>query len=681
MHSFVSDLRYAARRLRQTPLFTVSAVTVLAIGIGLNATVFNLADRALFRPLPFEDAERVVHIYQDSDNGVPASTSFPAYRDMAAMNDVFSDVAATAQANAIWERADGPRDASAQFATASHLRVLGLTPYLGTWFDRRHDRVGAEMAAVVSYATWRAQMGSDPTVIGRTVRLNNQPVTIIGVGPRDFSGEANALVTDFWLSISSTPVVGPYQVANLEQRGDHWHTVKARLAPSVTVAQASAAMQGLAARLAEQYPAHNEGRGITVFAHDEVRFHPLLDRGLLASGVALIVVAALILLLACSNLANLLLARGISRNSEIAVRAALGADNLRIARLLLLEALLLSALGAAAGLALAAWSATLLSGVSLPAAAGVPAGGLDIGFDHRVAAFGVVIAIVTALLFGLLPALRATRTDVAATIRDEGHGQSAGRGISVFRKVLVATQVAISIVLAVGAGLLGRSLVNAERVDPGVDAERIAVIGTDLAQGGVTGDGEAAAVAAQILERVGALPGVERAALTTRLPVRRWFTTSQIIEGFTPAEGTSAVDLELAVVSPAYFQTLGIPLLAGRAFTRVDGPDVIVVNEAAARAYWGGNAVGGRLRSQGSDSDWREVVGVVADIKVTDLTEGPTPMIYYSSEQVVPGGFSVVARTPGDPATLLPALRGALREVRASLPVTRPPPSKRTSAM
>ena len=405
-----------------------------------------------------------------------------------------------------------------------------------------------------------------------------------------------------------------------------------------------------------------------------MRINPLIDDALLGGGIALIAVAALILLLACSNLANMLLARGISRSSEVAVRQALGADRLRIARLLLLEALLLAALGAVAGLALAAWSTTLLSTVTVPAVGGgSPSGSLDLGFDYRVATFGVLTAVATGLLFGLLPALRSTRTEVAATLRDEGRGLSTGRGISLLRKGLVVAQVAISLVLMTGAGLLGRSLANAERVDPGVDTERIAVIATNLAQGGVAQE-EAAAVAARVLERVEALPGVERAALTTRLPVQPGGITSQVVDGYTPSAGTGAVELPFAIVSRGYFETMGIPLLAGRTFNAADReetPRAIVVNEAAARAYWGGDAVGGRIRSQGPDSPWQEVVGVVADVTVADVTEAPTPMIYRSAEQFGAMAFSVVARTSDDPAVLTSALPSALRGVRASLPVTR----------
>jgi putative ABC transport system permease protein len=669
MSSLLQDLGYAARRLRHTMLFTLSAVAILAVGIGLNATVFSLVDALLLRPPPFSDPESIVHIYQDSDDGDPSSTSFPAYRDMAAMTDVFAAVAATSTAGATWEMADGPQQVAVEYATASYLPVFGLSPQRGRWFSAVHDQVGAEMVAVVSDRTWRARMGADADVIGRTIHLNNQPVTIIGIGPENFNGEAGALVTDFWLSISSVRVGGAFRVANLERREDHWYQVKARLAPGASVQGARVAMNALALHLADAYPELNRGRNITVFAHDEVRFHPDADGPLRTASVGLFTVAALVLLLACSNLGNLLLVRGIARRSEVAVRLALGAGRVRVMRLLLFEALLLSAAGAAAGLVLAGWSLRIIPGLPLP----IPGAGLDIGIDVRVVTFSVLLALATSLFFGLLPSLRATRTDIAASLRDEGRGRSAGRNVSLLRGGLLTLQVAVSLVLVVGAGLLTRSLANIQRVDPGVDVERIAVLGTHLEQGGVT-DAEGAVVVSQVLERVEALPGVERAALTTRLPVQSSGTTTQVVDGYEPAAGTGSVELDFAVVSRGYFTTMGIPLLAGRGFTaddRPESPRVIVVNETAARVFWGGTAIGRRIRSQSVPDGWREVVGVVADTRVSRLDEAPVPLIYYSAEQAGVTSFQIVARTAGDPALLLGPLRTALRDVRPTLPVTR----------
>jgi len=409
-----------------------------------------------------------------------------------------------------------------------------------------------------------------------------------------------------------------------------------------------------------------------VFAADEVRFHPALDGALRGGSVTLVAVAVLVLLLACSNLGNLLLARALSRGPEIAVRQVLGSDGYRIARLLLIEALLLSTFGALAGLAMSAWSAVALSTLSLPSRLPV-VGTLNVAFNGRVATFGTLLAIATGLMFGLLPALRAAKADAATNLRDGGRAHSSGRGLSALRRGLIATQVAISIVLVIGAGLTARSLANAQRVNPGVDVDRIAIIGTDLAQGGVTPE-QSAAVAAQLLERVSALPGVEDAALTTRLPVQIGPSTTQIIDGYRPSTGTGAVELPVSFVSRDYFATMGIPVLAGRIFNaddRADTPPVIVVNQAASRAYWGGNAVGGRMQRQGAGSRWVNVVGVVADAKVVDLTEDPTPAIYLSTEQTGLGGFSLVARTSRDPAVLTKELESALHDVWPSLPITR----------
>lgn len=669
MSSLVHDLRHAGRRLRRTPLFTLSAIVILAVGIGLNAAVFNLVDTMVFRPPPFGDIERIVHVYQDSDDGEPSSTSYPAYRDMAVQTDVFAGVAATSGDNATWETADGPRPVSVEYASASYFPVLGLSPLRGRWFSPEHDQMGAEMVAVVSHHAWRTRLGADPAVLGRAIRLNNQLVTIIGVGPASFNGEAGALITDFWLSISSTPVGGPFRVANLERREDHWYQVKARLGEGTSVERARVAMNALARRHAETFPELDEGREITVFAHDEVRFHPEADDVLFAASAGLFVVAGLVLLLACSNLANLLLLRGIERGPELAIRQALGAGRARVTRLVLVEALLLAGLGGAAGIAVGAWALQLVPLLPIPA----PGGGLDVGFDLRMVLFGVVVALATGLLFGVVPAFRSARLDVAAALRAEGRGRTAGRGISLLRGGLVAVQVAVSVVLVVGAGLLARSLANAERVETGVDADRIVVLGTNLQQGGVTAE-DAPFVVAELLDRFEALPGVARAALTTRVPVQSGGTTTQVVDGYDPPSGTGSVELPFSTVSRGYFETMGIPLIAGRTFTvddRPESPRVVLVNETAARVLWGGNAVGGRIRSQGVEGAWREVVGVVGDVKVSSLQEAPTPMFYYSAEQTGVIAFSLVVRTSSDPAGLTGGLRRTLREVRPSLPVTR----------
>ena len=672
METILQDIRYAVRRLVRTPVFTTAAIAILAVGIGANAAVFGLVDALVLRPPPFERPEEVVNIYQDSDDGEPSSTSFPAYRDMTAHTDVFATVAATGGAFVpmIWEAPNGPVELSVEYATASLMSVYGLTPSRGRWFSPEHDVVGSEMVAVVSHRSWQKLMGADPAVVGSTLRVNGQPVTVIGVGPESYNGPGGALVTDVWLSISSTPVSGPFRVANLDRRQDHWYQVQARLARGVSVAQAQASMDRLALRLGEEFPELNRGRGITVFGAGEVRFHPDADAGIRQAGTALLAVVGLVLLLACSNLANLLLVRGVSRSSETAVRQALGAGGSRVARLFLIESSLLSLVGGGAGLALAAWLMRFVPLLPLPTPSGTD---LDVGLDHRVLAFGLAVSLVTGVLFGLAPALRAMKTDVAGTLREERRAGAAGRSIKLLRNGLVALQVAASVVLVVGAGLFARSLSNASSVDAGVDAERVALLGTNLTQGGV-GSGEVAVVTQQLVERIERLPGVARVGIVTRLPAQPGGTTTTVVEDYEPPTGTGSVELAAAAASAGYFAAAGIELLEGRMFTPADRPEtptVVLVNETMANRFWGGDAVGRRIRPQGAPGAWREVVGVVSDVKVTSLQEPPTPMFYVSAGQSNPPGYTVVARTDGDPAALLEPMRIEMQAVRPSLPVNR----------
>ena len=347
------DVQYAGRALLRSPGFSVAATLVVALGIGANATVFTLVNAVLFKSAPFHDPDRLVSIYQDSDAGDPASSSFPATRDMAVYSDVFSGVAAASVSTTTWETEDGPRQALIEFVTASYFPVLGIEPSMGRWFEPAFDQVGAGNYAVVNHRTWRTQFGADPGVVGRAVRLGGELVTVVGVGPEGFNGSGGPLVTDFWLSISSAGVGGAFRIANLERRQDHWYDVRARLAPGVTVAQAQSAMDGLAARLADEFPGMNRGRGITVFGPGQVMIHPSVDGMLVPAAAVLLGIVGLVLVLACANLANLQIVRGFSRGHEVAIRRALGASRGRVARLFLTESVLLALLGGGGGLFLA----------------------------------------------------------------------------------------------------------------------------------------------------------------------------------------------------------------------------------------------------------------------------------------------------------------------------------------
>ena len=667
------DIRYAGRALLRSPGFTLAATLIVALGIGANATVFTVVNAVLFRPPPYHDPDRVVSIYQDSDAGDPTSSSFPATRDMATYRDVFSGVAATSRSTITWEAEDGPRRALIEFVTASYLPVFGVEPSMGRWFEPAYDRVGAGNYAVVNHRTWRIQFGADPGVVGRAIRMGGEVVTIVGVGPEGFNGSGGPLVTDFWLSISSAGVGGTLRIANLERRQDHWYDVRARLAPGVTVAQAQSAMDGLAARLAEEFPDMNRGRGITVFGPGQVVIHPSVDGMLVPAAAVLLGIVGLVLILACANLANLQIVRGFSRGREVAIRRALGASRGRVARLFLAESILLAFLGGGVGLLLARWSLDFVPLLAGPVAAAIGgAGDLDVSMDLRVVLYALGLTLGTGVLFGLAPALRSARSGVAGVLREEGHSTSPGKRAALLRNGLVAVQVAVSLVLLVGASLLTRSLVNIQQVDPGVDTDRLAFVATGFDQGNASPE-ERTARMAELLDRATALPGVTAVAFTTRLPVQPGGSRTTVVEGYTPPTGTGSVELEAAAVSDDYFETVGLRVTSGRAFGRQDTLGtlpVALVNETAARRFWGKTSPEGwRVRPEGNPDGWVEVVGVVEDSKVSSLDERPTPMLIYPVRQSPASGY-VLVRTDGDPGALLPGLRDALLAVSPNLPLS-----------
>lgn len=669
METLSQDLRYAARRLVRSPVFTLGAVALLAVGIGANATVFSLVDALLFRPPPWERPEEVVHVYQDSDEGEPATSSYPATRDMAA-SAVFADVAAFTPSSASWEGPDRPVDLATEYVTASYLRTLGLSVQRGRWFDPEHDAPGGEAVAVLSAHAWRSRFGGDPGVIGRSIRLNGHPVTIIGVGPERLTGSYTPLATDLWLSISATHVSGPFQVANLERRQDHWYDVRARLAPGVTVERAQAAMDALAARLAEEYPELNRGRDITVFPSSSVRIHPTADGDLYAAGGLLSAVVLTVLLLACANLANLLLVRGMGRTGEMAVRSALGAPRGRVARLFLLESLLLSAVGAVAGILLARWALGVVPTLPIPLPRGAT---LELGVDARVLMFSTALGLGTGFLFGLAPALRAARADVALTLRDDLRSVSGGRGMVRLRNGLVSVQVAASLVLVLGTALMARSLGTLQTLDTGVDPDRVAYLRTDWSSSGLDADARRVALD-QLLSRIEAIPGVTGAAASSRLPAQPAGSTTTEVEGYAPPNGTGHVEMPFAMVSDGYFEVMGIELLEGRTFGPDEVPDgpgaSIIINREAAERFWpGASALGRRMRGQGADTWGRTVIGVVENSPVNGISEPRRPIMYFSSRQVTPPGV-LVARTSGDPEALIAPLREAVADAGHAITVS-----------
>jgi len=666
------DIRHSVRTLVRDWRFTAAAVAILGLGIGANTAIFSLINATLFRGQAVADPARLVDIYQRGSNaGGVDGNSYPAYLDMAAYTDVFASTTAAVVPLGVNYLDEGAlRPAVAEYTTATYLSVLGLAPSLGRWFNSAEDTPGAAVVAVVGHAAWTRKFRGDPSVIGRTLRIDGVPVTIVGVGPAGHRGTINiGIVTDFWLPISSLPALGaPPRV--LERRPEEAAvSVKARLRDGVSVAQAQAAMNILGTRLAAEYPKEDPGKGIAVFAASDVRIHPQMDGLLRAVASLLLVVVGLVLAIACSNLATLLLVRGAARAKEVSVRLALGATRGQIVRHLLTESLLLSVAGCITGCILAWWAIRSLGALDLPIV-------VDLRLDYRVLIYAIAISLVTGVAFGLAPALKATRIELVPTLRGDGETRSAGHRWLTLKNSLVVLQVAVSVVLLGGTGIFLQMLSASRAVRAGFAVDGIAMLETDARYAGYSAT-EARNAFEEIRRRVAAIPGVQAAVLARGLPMQTG-GAAVVVEGATATAGPDAVSRVAAIwAGPGYFDTLRIPILFGRALDerdRRDTPRAAVISETMARQYFGtGNAasaVGRRFRLE-RDTDanaWIEVVGVARDTR-TELID-PTPQVFYRSfAQWDLPPTTVLARTSLDAAGLAGAMQRELRAVNATLPV------------
>jgi predicted permease len=665
MEMLLQDVRYAIRRLTASPLFAVLAILIIGVGIAANTTVFSAVNAVLLRPRPFANADRVVFVYQDSDEGQPESSSFPAYRAIADRRDVLAGAAAVFNTSVAADTDSGVRQSFVEFATSSYFPVLGLSTSRGRWFTPEEDAAGAAATAVVSDHVWRARFGSDPAIVGRTVRLGGSAVTIVGVGPASYNGTVNGTAVDFWLPLAALgPVVGSFAAQTLERPQDHWFMIRARLRDGVTVEQARAAMASVSNELAARFAGLDQKRRIAVLPAAGVRIHPSFDSTLVPAAVLLMAVVGLVLALVCSNLAILLLLRGAAQYRDVSIRMAMGAGRGRIVRQFLTESLVLAAAGGLVGGIAAQWLLTLLSRVDFP----VPYGLLDAAIDYRVLAFVTALSVITGVGFGLAPALRAIGTDITTAVV----GIAAAKRRVGVKYGMVGFQVALSVVLLIGTGLVIRSMMQMEQVDVGFDRDRLTVVTTSAFQAGYTPP-TAFRVYRDIHERIAALPGVESVVRTNRLPLSRGGTSTLVIEGYVSPTGTNTTEVAPAAVSSDYFEALGIPMLHGRAFRPqddVNAPPVAIVNEAMARRYWGtSDVVGRRYGHDGVPNSWVEIVGVARDVKVGSLTEESRPQFYRPIDQQ--GGFvvSFIVRSAGVQPAMAGTLSRVVHEVDSRLPV------------
>ncbi len=680
LESVIQDIKHSIRILARSPGFASIAIVIVALGIGANTAIFSVVDSLLFRPLPWENPKELVWIYQDSDDGNPSSNSYPAYRDMAEFTDVFSGVMAMINARTAryYTDAGEAQQVTVSYVTSGYMSVLGLSPSRGRWLEQLHDVPGGQPVAVVSFRSWQKLFGGDQDILGRPVRLNGATVTIIGVGPEGYTGVLPGIDNDFWLSISSAgPVGGDFYWNTLERRQDHWFLAIARLVPGVSSEQAQAAMNTLAQRLATDYPDLNEGRDITVYPASRVRQHPDGDTYLYAGGAMLMAVVGMVLLIACGNLANLLLARASTRGREVAIRLAVGATRGRLVRHLLTESVILSTAGGVVGLLFAHAGGRLLVAKQPPLPLSVT---IEVNLDLRVLSFALCLSVLTGVVFGLAPALKASRPDLVPSLKDSNEAFNVGKRTSQrrrwlgMRNILVVIQVAASIVLLVAAGLMIRSLKNAQSVNLGYSADGIAVLQVDVREAGYEGEA-GRQIFAELRRRVGGLPGVESVGMTTRLPTSASGGSSTLeVEDYQQVTGTGEVEVIYGFIDPELLAAFQVPVVYGRNFTDtdIDGTErVALINETFALRYFGTpDAVGRRYRHQGYPDSWVRVVGVVQDFKVRSPDEPPTPMFFRPLAQY--SGVSrayVVARTAGDPSETVAMMRRELRSIDNDVPV------------
>jgi len=670
----LADVRYALKWLLRAPGFAAVAILSLGIGIGFNAALFSIVDALLFRPLPVERPDRLVDVYTKGADGDTYSTnSYPDFRDFQAKTTVFSGMLGYSPSIAAVKAGDRSRMALGEVVTGNYFQLLGVNATIGRTLLPEDDRTGAPRATVLSYALWRRAFAADPNVLGQTMSIHGQPYTIVGVAPERFTGMVPMLQPELWTSVAWVEDVEPAGIqdavpspgtSRLDRRGQRWLFVKGRLKDGETGARAQAELSVLMTRLAAEYPKTNDKRPIVTAMN--VRIHPQADKALRPIAAALMVAIGLVLVVACANVANMLLARASGRRREIGIRLAIGASRGRLMRQLLTESVVLAALGAATGIALAALALQIITALPLPIPIPVA---LSLHIDARVLAFTIAVATVAGLLAGLAPATRATRADLVSDLKGDTVVSRAGRRWTI-RDGLVVLQTAVTLVLLVAAGLLTRSILRAERVDLGFRAQGVAVLGTDL---GLIGYDETKAtrLMERAAERVGALPGVQAVSRVVRQPLAINYNRNTVTfpgQGIVDERGAP---VDATWVDANYFETMSIPLVRGRNFNTGDtghSAKVAIVNEAFVRRYWpGSDGLGRRFHTPSGGGTDYEVVGVSADYKVDTVGEGTTPYIHYALSQRMFTGEVLLARASGDASALLAAMR---REIVALEPNT-----------
>ena len=668
MGSFLQDVKYGVRTLTKNPGFSIIAIITLALGIGANTAMFSAVNAILLRPLPYKNSNQLVNVWGTSAKypGFRMTLSAPEFNDVKTQNHSFDDMAQFRNRSMNWSGHGDPEVVSVTEISQDFFATLGASPAIGRTFVPEESIPGKDQVVILSDALWSARFGKDATVLGKTITLDGSTYTVVGIMPPGFQFQDNSghELAQLW-----KPLAPSAKAALARQQRDSF--VLARLRRGVSVEQAQAEAQTIAANVAKAFPKEDEGQGLSVISLKQGVVH-----GVQPALLILLAAVGFVLLIACVNVANLFLARSWKRQREFAVRAALGATRSRLVRQLLLESILLAVAGGLAGLAIGTWGMDV---VRRFAPADTPRIA-DIALDHSVLWFTLAISILTGIVFGLAPALQASKPDLNTSLKEgsaiSGSGGGA-RGQHRLRSLLVVTEVALAVILLIGAALMLKSFSRLTHKDPGFRIDHALTAEIALPQAKYNSDEKQREFFDNLLVRVQHLPGVQNAALlSTPLLADFLRMTGFSVEGQPANDSRYDPYFEMTIISAGYFQTAGIPLLAGRAFNESDtakSPGVVIVNETLARRYWAaGQAIGKRL-SFDTDKDglaqWSEIIAVAKDTRDVSLQQLPKAEVYRPLSQNAMTSVNVLVRTEGDSNSLERAVRDAVWSIDRDQPV------------
>lgn len=671
MQTFWQELRYGLRMLWKAPGFTAAAVLTLALGIGANTAIFTVVNAFLFRPLAIQNANRLtVLAVQRGKRGIPAEISYPDYRDYQQQSDAFTDIGAyVISLRGLASRGHADRIVTS-YVTSNYFSMLGVRPAVGRLIrPGEGDQPNTGSVVVLGHHYWERRFASNPDVVGSTMTLDGQPVTIIGVVPKEFRGTFAIVEMDAYVPIGML-AANSHDTAFFTDRGQRELHVLGVLKPGVTVRQAQASLNVITQQLAKQYPQNDKDQLIHVYPERLARPTPSAGRSVPVAAGAFLTLVALVLLIACVNVANLLLARAATRHKEMAIRAALGAARFRLVRQMLTESILLAIAGGAGGALLGNWVCHGLE--SLRPIGDFPVR-FGLTFDWRVFSYVAGVALLAGIIAGLAPAMTSSRIDLNATLREGGRGMDEGGGRHPIRHVFVIAQVGGSVALLVATGLFVRSLTRAATIDLGFDSHNVLNIGIDPGLEGYD-QSRAEAFFRELLRRAKAVPGVESVALAFTVPMNYYSMGAQVFaEGQTTESDSNIPEAGYNIVDPQYFSTLRIPLLQGRAFTAADtskSEPVGVVNQTMAEQFWPNqDPVGRRFRYKSSSGPLVTVVGVARNGKYGEVLEPPAPYFYVPQAQEYRPSHVLQVRTSVPPESLVAPIEEQIRDLDPHLPV------------